>query len=468
MLEQFIQLVESDPQAVALVDGRTGWRTTRLALLERARAIATDLATSGVVRKDLVAIKLPNSVEFIAAFIAVLMNQLVAVPIDRDAPETEVANILAHFGISALIYRDERAEGGIAISTRTITTPAATPAAARLLMLTSGSTGRPKGIVTSEANLIADCDSIVATMEIGPDDLNFGAIPFSHSYGFSNLVTPLLLRGTAVVISNDYLPSTITDLCNRHRCTVLPGIPMIFEHLASLPADDGSFESVVKFISAGAPLPASASRRFRERYGHDIHTFYGCSECGGIAYDREGAAVEHGTVGGAMDQVDLTTEGGRLAIHSSAVALGYLHDASTFEPFQAGTFVSDDLAEIGEDGLVRLAGRSSEMIITAGKKVNPREVELVLLQLEGVRQVKVYGEPAGARGEVVAAAVVASPELTRQRIREFCREKLSSHKVPRIVKLIESIPVDERGKVRRSVLASLQGSGVSGPRSGKS
>jgi acyl-CoA synthetase (AMP-forming)/AMP-acid ligase II len=87
--------------------------------------------------------------------------------------------------------------------------------------------------------------------------------------------------------------------------------------------------------------------------------------------------------------------------------------------------------------------------------VNPREVESVIMQLEGVREVKVYGEPAGARGEVVAAAVVGNPDLTRERVREFCRARLSLHKVPRIVKLIEAIPIDERGKVKRAVLAEL-------------
>ena len=95
------------------------------------------------------------------------------------------------------------------------------------------------------------------------------------------------------------------------------------------------------------------------------------------------------------------------------------------------------------------------MINTAGKKVNPREVEQVILQIEGVREVKVYGEPAGARGEVVAAAVVAGDGVTREQIRDFCRSRLSSHKVPRIVKLIDAIPVDERGKVKRAALAAL-------------
>src|SRR5207302_2885678 len=124
-----------------------------------------------------------------------------------------------------------------------------------------------KGIVTTEQNLLADCENICATMDIRAKDVNFGAIPLSHSYGFSNLVMPLITQGTTLVISNSYLSHTIIDFCNRYECTVLPGIPMMFDHLASTERTDGAFATVRTFISAGAPLSASTSRRFRERFG---------------------------------------------------------------------------------------------------------------------------------------------------------------------------------------------------------
>ena len=134
--------------------------------------------------------------------------------------------------------------------------------------------------------------------------------------------------------------------------------------------------------------------------------------------------------------------------------MGQLLDEKTFVPFANSTFVADDLIEY-RDSEVAITGRASDLINTAGKKVNPREVEAVLLQIEGVREAKVYGEAAGARGEVVAAAIVATPEVTREFVREFCRTRLSLHKVPRIVKLIDEMPVDERGKVKRAALAAL-------------
>jgi acyl-CoA synthetase (AMP-forming)/AMP-acid ligase II len=155
-----------------------------------------------------------------------------------------------------------------------------------------------------------------------------------------------------------------------------------------------------------------------------------------------------------MEHVELSIDSARLVVRSDSVALGYLHDVSTFHPFEPRTFVTDDIVEIVDDEVV-LTGRVSDLINTAGKKVNPREVEQIILQMDGVRQVKVYGAPAGARGDVVAAAVVGSPDITREQVRMHCAARLSAHKVPRIVKLIEQLPVDERGKVKRAALATL-------------
>lgn len=454
---RFRLLAGESPEHPALIDGNSGIRTSREALLNKAALISAGMRSSGIAAGDRVAIQLPNSVDFIASFLAALEIGCASLPIDRDARESEVGSILSHFGVRGLIYRSSASDRLPMITVRDAHVRKADEHEISLIKLTSGSTGMPRGILTTAWNLIADCTNICATMKISAADRNFGAIPFSHSYGFSNLVTPLLLEGTTIVVSNDYLPHSILNLCNEFECTALPGIPMMFEHLSQLPSEDGLFRTVRTFISAGAPLPAPVSRRFSERFGEPIHSFYGCSESGGIAYDREGGAVERSRVGTAMENVTLTIEPetNRLVVDSGAVAAGYSNGDENSAQFKGTQFVTDDLARLDKSGELELVGRVGDLINTAGKKVNPREVEAVILQLSGVRQARVFGEPAGARGEVVAAVVVADPDVTREQVREFCGAHLSSHKIPRIVKFIEAIPLDERGKFRRSALEGL-------------
>lgn len=450
--ESFSLLTAGNPGHPAVVDGENGEVTSRASLAARSDEIGALLVAAGVERGQLVAIQLPNSVDFLAAVLATIRAGATVVPIDRDTRTGEAATIVAHLGVRALVTRDPAGAASVARLDGAARIELDEPIP--LLKLTSGSTGLPKGILTSERNLVADCRSICSTMGIAADDLNLGAIPFSHSYGFSNLVTPLLLQGTAIVATNVYLPLSILDLANRHRCTVIPGIPMMFDHLSQLAEDDGRFEHARTLVSAGAPLRANVSQRFRERFGIDIHSFYGCSECGGIAYDRAGASVERGTVGAAMDGVALTIEpDGRLVVESDAVARGYyLGGEDENVRFEPRRYRSDDLARRTAEGEIELIGRAGDLINTAGKKVNPREIEAVILECAGVREAKVYGEAAGARGEVVAAAVVAEEGVSGATIRAHCAARLSSWKVPRIVKLIEKMPLDGRGKLKKDEL----------------
>lgn len=219
MHQRFASLATQAAHAPALIEGDSGNVISRAALLARADESAGRLTDAGMHAGDVVAVQLPNSAEFVATFLAALKLNLVFAPIDRDAPETGVAAILSQFSVRGLVYRVDRDSRAAAISTRGVHGRPRLPAEGRVLKLTSGSTGLPKAIVCSEANLVADSTNICSTMRIAPDDLNLGAIPFSHSYGFANLVLPLVLQGTPIVISNDYLPlSTTTCRCRRSDC----------------------------------------------------------------------------------------------------------------------------------------------------------------------------------------------------------------------------------------------------------
>ena len=326
-----------------------------------------------------------------------------------------------------------------------------------LLKLTSGTTAAPRAIRFRSHQVLADCIQICDTMGITDVDLNFGVIPISHSYGFSNLLTPLIARGVPMVVSQDRTPRAILSDLAHSNATVFPGMPVFYQAFCEM-----EYAPVLPklrlCISAGAPLPRAVSKKFREKFNLTIHSFYGASECGGICYDRETANEGEGFVGQRMKGVGVellnpTAPTSQIQVRSPAVADGYFPEPDE-EKLGGGIFVPDDLLARDEAGF-KIVGRISDVINVAGKKVNPAEVEAHLLRFSGVRQAVVFGLTAGAglRNEEVAACVVVSPQVSESDLLRFCRAALSAWQVPKRIFVVDAIPMNERGKISRRDLA---------------
>jgi acyl-coenzyme A synthetase/AMP-(fatty) acid ligase len=209
-------------------------------------------------------------------------------------------------------------------------------------------------------------------------------------------------------------------------------------------------------ISAGAPLPIATAKKFQEKFGLRIHSFYGASECGGICYDREAANEVEGFVGAPMKDVDLemidpNAGQSQIRVRSAAVGDGYFPDIDE-EKLGNGVFVPDDLLARHGSGF-KIVGRISDVINVAGKKVNPAEIEEHLLRFPGVRQAVAFGRESTLRNEEVAACVVADASLRENELLEFCRRALSAWQVPKRIFIVDSIPANERGKISRRELA---------------
>ena len=324
-----------------------------------------------------------------------------------------------------------------------------------LLKLTSGTTAAPRAIRFRSEQLLADCNQICATMGITDVDLNFGLIPISHSYGFSNLLTPLLARGVPMVLSRDRTPRAVLVDLARAKATVFPGMPVLYQafcEMENIPA----LPKLRLCISAGAPLPIVVARKFQEKFKMPIHSFYGASECGGICYDRDGSNGIEGFVGQAMKEVHLewvgeTTAAGQVRVRSAAVGDGYFPEADETK-LGPGVFIPDDLLTKTANGF-HIVGRVSDVINVAGKKVNPAEVEAHLLRFSGVRQAVVFGRESALRNEEIAACVVADVDVREADLLEFCRSQLSGWEAPKQIFIVDAIPVNERGKINRRDLA---------------
>jgi acyl-coenzyme A synthetase/AMP-(fatty) acid ligase len=331
---------------------------------------------------------------------------------------------------------------------------------AAVVRLTSGSTGRPRGILVTAGQLLADARHITAATGIRSADTLVCAIPLGHAYGFGHVLLSLVLQGSRPILLEQPLPALLLEALSGPGPLVLPGTPYLFSLLLQA-AGKKKLKGLRLCMSAGAPLPAELSRACKARLGLPIRTFYGASECGGISYDRSRDGIlPDGCVGTPLPGVSVSLraerggEGpGRVCVESDVVALGYVPEGSP--ELSGGRFVTGDLGRIDAQGRLHLMGRADRMINVGGRKVNPVEVEAVLREVRGVRQVAVFGAPDRHRGQIVCACVVAARGVTRETLLLACGPRLAPFKLPRRVEFVEQIPVSTRGKTDRKTLLGL-------------
>jgi long-chain acyl-CoA synthetase len=407
----------------------------------------------------LVALSAANGPAFLAAYLALRRRRLVPLLLDALAPAAERLAIGASLGAAGMLSTDNgwaRSAHWTAIAaTGAAVEPLALSPALGAVKLTSGSTGKPRGIAVPTEALAADDDQLALSMGLRATDRALAQVALSHSYGFSSLVLPALRRGALLIVPDGRGPLDPLAAARACEATFLPSVPVWLDALTRLGAPLLWPASLRLVISAGAPLPAATAERFRKAFGLPVHVFYGASECGGIAYDREGGAASRGTVGEPVAGVTITLDRDGLAVVSSAaVASGYLPEPD--ERLANGSFTTGDLAA-WEGRELALRGRADDLIIVKGKNVNPREIETLLRQLPGIDDVAAIGVPsAGDVGESVRAVVAcAAGAVTYEAVTAHCREHLVDYKVPRSVIFVAALPRTSRGKVDREALLAM-------------
>jgi acyl-coenzyme A synthetase/AMP-(fatty) acid ligase len=459
ILSSFETLVRRDPLAPLVASPE---RRATVADVD-ALARAAESMLTGLPPGAVVGLAAPNGPGMLASLLALRRAGLAALLLDAQTPEAEGLRTVKALGASALL----RCQAGwprgpedwslVPTGIEGCPLPRFLPDIA-VVKLTSGSTGAPRGIATPVEALVADDAALALTMGILPDDRLLATIPMSHSYGLSSLAMPALMRGTLLILPDEGRVFDPLVAAEQTGATVFPTVPAVLDALLRL-AEPPSWPAALRLVlTAGAPLSPVTAGRFREAFGLPVHVFYGASECGGICYDREGTAGERGTVGTPVEGVRVVLEeGGLITVRSPAVAAGYIPEAD--ERLGNGRFVGGDLAE-WRDGELVLRGRVDDLVNIKGKKVNPREVEAVLAQLPGVREVAVLGVCLPERsGEVLRAvvAVTAADALTAAEVVAWCRPRLSPHKVPRSVVLVPELPRTARGKLDRAALTAIRG-----------
>ncbi len=332
------------------------------------------------------------------------------------------------------------------------------------LLYSSGTTGRPKGIILSHDNLFSNTQALVDLWGFTPEDRLLHGLPIFHVHGLFVALGCVL----AVGASMRWLDGFTTDHAIGHLpgCTVMMGVPTYYTRLLG----DERFtadvcRSMRLFISGSAPLLTETFLQFEARTGHRILERYGMSETGMNTSNPLMGERKPGTVGPPLPGVDLRITGedgavldqgeiGGIEVRGRNVFKGYWKmPEKTAEDFTAdGFFRTGDMGRIDEDGYVAIVGRAKDLVITGGLNVYPKELELFIDALEGVKESAVIGVPHDDFGEAIIAVVVADGPISAQAIIDACRRDLAAFKVPKKVIFVPDLPRNTMAKVQKNLL----------------
>lgn len=331
--------------------------------------------------------------------------------------------------------------------------------------MTSGVSGRSKISLRPPAAMEDELETFAARLDLGREDATICPCSLAHMYGFVNGLLLPLWSGRPLILADSWLlPNELIRQIRLLRPRVLIGVPVMYTALSrayGAAADD--LASLRICFSAGAPLTRPTVDAFAATFGLPIHQQYGSTETGVIAVNL----LEHSEAGPlsvgrplAGRQVTICTADGEVAsgvqgeivVRGRAVASGYLDDPDEVSRLRDGAFYSGDLGSFDAGFNLHLSGRASAIINVAGLKVDPVEVETVLSSCDAIAECAVLPGTDRSGNEVIQAFVVQRREISVREIQQFCRLRLSAHKVPRLVRFIEALPRTASGKVLVSQL----------------
>ncbi len=478
------QVASARPEQLAIIDGDVS--LTYRELVRRSLVLSNHLKERlRVGEGSIVAISLPNSWQYPVAFLAVARLGAVLMPFNPQWRAAEISWFLQRFGIGTVITNGELRSGWSEVAgslpddrilivdgvemQRLWDQPSdgfgsrsgrAFDVQPVLYLATSGTTGRPKVVPRSHLNLLAGRSAVAGVLGIRPGHRFLGVIPFHHANGFANCMFLPLASGGTVVVSRNALPSALAARVKRERIQIVIGSPFLYSLLADQLARPEDLSSVEMYISSGAPLPDGVAALWREHYGKAIRQLYGSSETGTICIEEADAPAVPGSVGRPLPTVALrilshdgatlpSGRSGEILVRSPAMMAGYVDEPElNRQAYDGGFFRMGDLGSLTTGGLLVIEGRSKRWINSGGIKVDPVEVEGVLLELPSVRQCRVHAgrDARGLEALTLTIALNSGLACSRRDIVEHCRKRLAEYKIPRVIHFVESIPTDLTGK----------------------
>lgn len=467
------------PSAPALADDRVA--LTNAEFRDAVRTAASVLSGHGISRGDVVAIMLPNQVEFVVALFAAWRLGAAATPVNPSLTAREIGFQLDDCAAALVVTAPELASktpDDIARLTELTEQPDAArhtddpvqtaPGDLALLIYTSGTTGKPKGVMLDHANLSAMTAMSIEAFTLDTEVHSLLILPLFHVNGIVVSILSPLAAGGRATIAGRFDPSSFFDRVEAARPTFFSGVPAIFAVLTHLPETVTPDTSSLRYAVCGAaPASPALLAAFEARFGVPVVEGYGLSEgtCASTVNPLNGTR-KPGTVGlplpgqriRVVDENGATIDDGRpgeVLVKGANVMRGYLgRPDETAATVQDGWLRTGDIGRIDEDGYLTLVDRAKDMIIRNGENIYPKEIENIVYQLAGVYEAAVVGQPHETRGEepVLFVSLTADSNVTEAEIDAHVKESLSKYKWPVDIIVVDEVPKNPVGKIDKPSL----------------
>ena len=442
--------------------------------------MASLLAARGLEKGDRLCVYLANCLEYIDLYLAATRLGVIFVPVNVLYRDREIRHILHDAEPKALIttaaqtefipdpptpiwlLEDLRAELPNQPTTRTINvTDGDTPAA---IVYTSGTTGTSKGAVLTHNNFVVNAVNLLTVWQFTPADRLLLTLPLFHVHGLGNGIHCWLASGCLLRLTERFAHDQAAEWMRDFQPTVFFGVPTMYVRMLEWPTETAAEvgRSMRLYVSGSAPLPAQTHEEFRAKFGHTILERYGMSETlmnitnpyigerrpGSVGLPMPGVSVKNADLDG---NPVADGEVGELYLKGPNLFAGYWRRAeATEQAYRDGWFRTGDIAVRSPDGYYTLQGRRSDLIISGGFNIYPREIEEFLAEQPGVVEVAVAATADPRRGEVPVAYIVGTCDTAA--LEEACRANLASFKIPRAFLQIDKLPRTALGKIQKHLL----------------
>ena len=493
LTDSFSKSFLSRKEKPAITFLRQGRIETKISFIELEKAtnrMANTFLALGVEKGDRVILFIEKSLIFVVAHLALQKLGAISVPLNRGFKKSEMEYLLKDAEAKVILLEPEKEtfirEIDPGLTTLAVDTQKAYQdldvfATASdefiavdirwndpgLIIYTSGTTGKPKGSILTQKNLVSDALNIINIWELSDSDTLCHALPLFHVHGLCFALHTALIAGAHVLLLDQFSPQrvieTLSEQMGPNVCTVFMAVPAMYAKLMEFIGDKTfDFTHMRLWTSGSAPLLAQDFARIHEMFGKEPVEREGMSETGMNFSNPLRGERKPGSIGIPLPALEVRIvdpvtgidveigQTGEIWLKGPAVTPGYWQKPEeTAGTFEQDWFKTGDLGNVDEDGYYYLTDRIKHIIISGGENISPKEIEIIINQMEGIAESSVVGITDDKWGEKVVVAVVKEPEasVSAGDIQSHCKTQLHDWKCPKQIAFVEELPRNTMGKV---------------------